>query len=175
MCASFATHLCTPALPHVSPEFVDKQRTINSDLQVSSISYIAKPILNAHDAIASLVRWNITLSLAVRMREPLSARAYQSIQFPEQCSIGKWLLSEPTLHLRRSREYVAVLDAHEASHRHMLCVANLINSADFEEAGRLLNSAEPFLGTSHSLANAIMAMDRISGAIEAPISLRVFE
>jgi hypothetical protein len=133
---------------------------------VSPIPYIAKQILTPHDAIASHVRWKITLMLAVRMREPLSDRAQHSIRYPEQCSIGKWLLSEHTLHLRHTKGYLAVLDEHEGFHRQMLCILNLINSGDFDEAECLLNSRGPFLSSSNSFANAIMALDRTSGTTD---------
>lgn len=132
---------------------------------MSFIPYIAKTILTTHDAIASQVRWKITLLLAAKMREPLSARAQQSIEHPEQCSIGKWLLSKHTAHLRGTKEYVAVLGGHEAFHRQMLSIANLINSGNFDEAERLLNSPEPFLSVSNTLANAIMALDRVPSAV----------
>ena len=140
---------------------------------MSFIPYIAKTILTTHDAIASHVRWKITLLLAVKMREPLSARAQQSIQHPEQCSIGKWLLGKHTVHLRGTKEYLAVLDGHEAFHRQMLRIANLINSGDFDEADCLLNSPEPFLSASNTLANAIMALDRVPKAVASPCSPQI--
>jgi methyl-accepting chemotaxis protein len=140
---------------------------------VSFIPYIAKTIITPSDAIASQVRWKITLLLAVKIREQLSARAQQSIQHPEQCSIGKWLLGKHTLHLRGTKEYLAVLDGHEAFHRQMLRVANLINSGDFDEAECLLNSPEPFLSVSNTLANAIMALGRAPGAVASRSSPKI--
>jgi len=125
-------------------------------------TYIAKTIENAQDAIASHVRWKIALLLAARMREPLSARATRSIQHPEECSIRKWLLSEHTLHLRGTPEYLAALDQHAAFHGQMLGIANLINGGEYEQAERLLNAAEPFQNASTALANAIMALNRIA-------------
>jgi hypothetical protein len=133
-------------------------------------TYIAKTIENAPDAIASHVRWKITLLLAARMREPLSPRATRSIQLPEECSIRKWLLSEHTLPLRGTPEYHATLDLHAAFHQQMQAVANLINGGEYEQAERLLNAAEPFQSASTALANAIMALDRI--AARTPVSQR---
>jgi len=124
-------------------------------------TYIAKTIENPPDAIASHVRWKITLLLAARMREPLSERATRSIQHPEECSIRKWLLSERTLHLRGTQEYKAAVDQHTAFHGQMLAIANLINAGEYEQAERLLNSKEHFEKPSTALANAIMALDRI--------------
>ena len=123
-------------------------------------TYIAKTIENAPDAIASHVRWKITLLLAARMREPLSERATRSIQHPEEDSIRKWLVSEHTLHLRGTPEYQTALDLHAAFHGQMLAIANRINAGDFEEAERLLNAPEHFEKPSIALANAIMALDR---------------
>jgi hypothetical protein len=123
-------------------------------------TYIAKTIENARDAIACHVRWKITLLLAARMHEPLSERATRALHYPEECSIGKWLLSEHTLHLRGRREYLAVVDQHKAFHGQMLAIANLIDGGEYDQAERLLNAAEPFQNASTALANAIMALDR---------------
>ena len=127
---------------------------------MSAETYIAKTVENAPDAIASHVRWKIALLLAARMREPLSERAIRCLQHPEECSIRKWLVSEHTLHLRGTPEYLAALDLHTAFHGQMLAIANLINAGDYEQAERLLNAAEPFQNASTALANAIMALDR---------------
>jgi len=123
-------------------------------------TYIAKTIEDAPDAIASHVRWKITLLLAARMREPLSERATRSIQHPEECSIYKWLQSEHTQHLRGTPEYLSALNQHRAFHGQMLAIANLINAGDYEQAERLLNSQEHFEKPSIALANAIMALNR---------------
>jgi len=123
-------------------------------------TYIAKTIENAPDAIASHVRWKITLLLATRMREPLSERATRSIQHPEEDATRKWLLSKYTLHLRGTPEYQTALDLHTAFHQQMLSIANLINAGDYEQAERLINAAEPFQNASTALANAIMALER---------------
>lgn len=109
------------------------------------------------------MRWKITLLLAATIPEPLTDRATHSIQHPEECSISKWLLSIHTLHLRGTQEYRAVLDLHSAFHRQMLCIANLLNAADFDQAERILNAPEPFQNASRSLANAIMALGRRMG------------
>jgi hypothetical protein len=131
-------------------------------------SYIAKTVETAPDAIASLVRWKITLLLAARMHEPLSERAMRSIQYPEECSIGKWLLSEHTKHLRGRPEYQATHDLHAAIHHQMLAIAKLINSGEYEKAEGLLNAADPFQSASTALANAFMALDRI--AVGKPVA-----
>jgi hypothetical protein len=129
---------------------------------VPSIPYIAKPIVNARDAIASHVRWKITLHLATSMREPLSERANRSLQYPEECSIRGWLLSGRTQHLRGTREYAAALHLHLAFHGQMQRIAALINGGEFEEAERALNSPEPFTKASNELANALMELDRVA-------------
>jgi methyl-accepting chemotaxis protein len=125
-----------------------------------SDSYIAKPILTPRDAIASHVRWKITLLTAARMREPLSARATRSIRQPEQCSIRRWLLSDYTATLRHRPEYAAVLDRHIDFHREMQRVAHLLNTARYSEAEDLLAPSSAFEQTSFAIANALMALDR---------------
>jgi hypothetical protein len=125
-----------------------------------SVPYIDKTIVTPPDAIASHVRWKITLLLAARLHEPLSARATHAIQHPEECSIRKWLLSEHTLHLRGSAEYRAVLELHQAFHAIMLHIAGLFDAGQFDQAERVLNSCEPFQNASNALANAIMALNR---------------
>ena len=125
-----------------------------------AIPYIAKLIQSPQDAIASHVRWKITLLLAATIHEPLTDRAARSILHPEECSIGKWLLSKQTKHLRDTPEYRTVLDLHAEFHHQMTRVADLIQSRDFIAAERLLNSPEPFQSASTALANAIMALDR---------------
>ena len=123
--------------------------------------YIAKTVKTAPDAIASHVRWKIALLLSARMREPLSPRATRAIQHPEECSIRKWLLSEHTLHLRGTPEYLATLDLHAAFHGQMQQIAELINAGDYDRAERLLNAPEPFQSASTALANAIMTLERV--------------
>jgi hypothetical protein len=153
---------------HDSSEFSDKSRRhSNPDACVPSIPYIAKPIVNARDAIASHVRWKITLLLATRMHEPLSHRATHAIQHQEDCSIQKWLLSKHTLHLRTTPEYRAACNLHTAFHGVMQRIAGLINAGDFDQAEHLLNSPEPFQNASTSLANALMALDRSPSAAES--------
>jgi hypothetical protein len=125
------------------------------------VQYIAKPILTSRDAIASHVRWKITLLMAARMREPLSARATRSIQHPEECSIHQWLHSRHTLYLRGTPEYLAVLDRHTRFHREMQSIARLINSGDYAAAERLLNAPAAFQKASIAMASALMALDRI--------------
>ena len=127
---------------------------------MSSVPYIAKTIVTPPDAIAAHVRWKITLLLAARLREPLSARATRAIEYPTECSIGKWLLSEHTLHLRGTAEHRTVLELHQASHGYMLHIAGLLDAGEFDQAELVLNSPEPFQNASNALANAIMALNR---------------
>ena len=136
-----------------------------------SVPYIAKTIVTPPDAIASHVRWKITLLLAARMREPLSPRATNSLQRPEECSIRRWLLSDQTMHLRGTSEYKDALDQHLAFHGQMLRIADLINAGEYEQAERLLNSPEHFHNPSVALANAIMALDRPSAQRSAPVEM----
>jgi hypothetical protein len=135
---------------------------------LSSAPYTSKPVLNPQDAIASHVRWKIALLLANQMHEPLTDRALQAIRSPGDCLVGKWLVSEHTLHLRRSPEYRAVFDLHTAFHGQMLRIANLLQTGDFPRAERLLNAPGPFQIASHSLANAIMALNRRARPRVAP-------
>jgi hypothetical protein len=125
---------------------------------VPAMPYIAKVVVTPQDAIASHVRWKITLLLAATLREPLTERATHSILHPEECSISKWLVSAHTEHLRGTPEYRAVLDLHAAFHDQMQQIANLLNSGDFAEAERLLKAPSPFQSASRALANAIMAL-----------------
>jgi hypothetical protein len=122
--------------------------------------YIAKVVVTPQDAIATHVRWKITLSLAAALREPLTERATRSIQHPEECSIHKWLLSGHTRHLHGTPEYRAVCDLHVEFHVQMLQIANLLNSGDFAEAERRINAPTPFQSASNALANAVMALSR---------------
>jgi methyl-accepting chemotaxis protein len=128
---------------------------------LSSVPYLAKPIINARDAIASHVRWKITLLTAARMCEPLSERATRSIQRPDECSIRQWLFSSHTRHLHRTPEYRAVLDRHSEFHREMQTIAGMINAGDFAAAERLLTAHGSFEQASLAVANAIMALERI--------------
>jgi hypothetical protein len=128
---------------------------------VPSTPYIAKPVLNPRDAIASHVRWKITLLFATQMREPLTPRALHAIQNPDECSAGIWLLSAQTFHLRATPEYRAVRDLHYAFHAQMKQIAGLIQAGDYVQAERILNAPEPFQSVSNSFANALMALDRI--------------
>jgi hypothetical protein len=127
---------------------------------LSSAPYIAKTVITEQDAIATHVRWKITLLLAARMHETLSDRAMQSIRQPEQCNIGKWLFAKDTLQFSGTPEYRAVRDLHASFHDLMLRIANLLGAGDFLQAERLLNSPDPFQSSSNALANAIMALGR---------------
>jgi hypothetical protein len=111
---------------------------------MSSIPFIAKPILTTRDAIASHVRWKITLLMAARMREPLTERANHSIEHPDECAIRRWLLSQYTLPMRQTPEYLAVLRAHEHFHREMHRIAALINAGEYDSAETYLNSSQSF-------------------------------
>jgi hypothetical protein len=141
--------------------FSDKSRVAFRGFPtLSSAPYIAKTIITPQDAIASHVRWKITLLLATRMREPRSDRATRSLEHPEECSIHRWLLSRHTQHLLGTPQHRAVLDLHAAFHSQMFKVATLLRAGDFDQADRLLNRFGPFQESSNSLANAIMALDR---------------
>jgi hypothetical protein len=125
------------------------------------VEYIAKTIVTPRDAIASLVRWKITLLMATQMREPLSPRATHSVENPQECSIGLWLVSSHTLHLRGTPEYRAVLHLHIEFHREMQKIARLINAGDYPAAERLLHAPTGLQTVSIAVANAIMALERI--------------
>ena len=135
-----------------------------------STQYVAKTILNTRDAIASLVRWKITLLTATQMREPLSERATRTIDNPDECSVGQWLLSRHTLHLRLTQEYRTLVDLHNEFHREMQDIALLINTADYPAAERRLTAPTGFQRVCTISANAIMALDRISTSALAPKS-----
>ena len=125
------------------------------------VQYIAKTILNAPDAIASMVRWKITLLTAMRMREPLSERATRSVNHPDECSVGQWLLSRHTLHLRVTPEYRTLVALHNEFHRQMQAIARFLNTGDYAAAERLLNAPNGFQHVCNAAANAAMALDRI--------------
>jgi hypothetical protein len=132
---------------------------------MQSIQYIAKPILTARDAIASHVRWKITLLMAARMCEPLSDRATHAVDHPEECAIHQWLFSTHTLHLRGTPEYRAVLACHTAFHREMQQIVRLIQTGEFAAAERQLKAHGSFEKASIAIANAIMALERIPAAL----------
>jgi hypothetical protein len=125
-------------------------------------------VLTAKDAISRHVRWKITLMLAIRMREPLAPNVLRAIQYPDECSIGRWLLSHHTLTIRGTPEYVALLDRHRLFHAEMLRVALLINSENFATAEYALNQEGRFRDAAQAIANAISAVDRIQ-----PIAIAV--
>jgi methyl-accepting chemotaxis protein len=128
---------------------------------VSSESLTTAPVLTAKDAITRHVRWKITLQLAIQMREPLTPRAIRAIQYPDECSIGKWLLSPLTLKIRRTPEYRALVPRHEEFHAAMVEIAELINSGDFAAAERGLDPNGRFRKAAQAVACAITAVDRI--------------
>lgn len=128
---------------------------------MSSEPYIAKPIENARDAIASHIRWKITLLTAARLREPLSERAKRSIEQPGECAIRRWLLSDHTLSLRGTREFTAILERHLAFHREMQHIAVLLHSGLYAEAEQQLRNHTSFEHASIALANALMTLDRL--------------
>jgi hypothetical protein len=127
-----------------------------------SAQYIPNTILNARDAIASLVRWKITLQTATQLREPLSKLATRTIHQPDECSVGLWLLSRHTLHLRHMPEYSTVIDLHNAFHREMQTIARLINTGDYAAADRMLNAPTGFQHLCNVSGHAIMALERVS-------------
>jgi hypothetical protein len=140
-------------------DFTDKSGESSRGHHLSSASTISTPITTPQDAIASHVRWKIALQLAAQMREPLSERATRTIAHPEECNVHMWLLSEHTRHLRNTCEYSAVMERHIAFHSQMLKVANLLQTADFDQAERLLTQPGPFQEAANAVANAIMALD----------------
>ena len=129
---------------------------------MSSIPFLAKPILTPRDAIASHVRWKITLLTAARMHETLSDDAAHSVQCPGECAILRWLLSQYNQPLQQTPEYLAVLRWHEEFHRELIAAADLINAGEFLTAEQLLNTSETFQSAAVSLASAILALDRIA-------------
>jgi hypothetical protein len=125
------------------------------------VPYMNKPILNARDAIASHIRWKITLLTAARMREPLSERATRSIEHPDECSIRQWLLSAAGSAVQQWPEYSAALDKHMQFHRTMQRIARLLNRGDHADAERQLSEhGGEFERHSLELANALMAFER---------------
>ena len=128
----------------------------------STTTYIANPILNAKDAIASHIRWKITLLTAARMREGLSERATRSIDDPAECSIRRWLDSDRTLAWRGTAEYKAVVERHYRFHREMQRIAELLNRGQYADAERLLTPDSGFERASVEVANALMALDRVT-------------
>ena len=148
---------------HIPARFfrIDPRETFAGKVRpVPAIPYIAKTILTPQDAIASHVRWKITLLLAATIHEPLTERAAHSIHHPEECSIGKWLLSKHTP-IFAARRMHAVLNLHAAFHSQMSRIANLIQAGETSaRPNRQLNAREPFQSASSALANAIMALQR---------------
>jgi hypothetical protein len=129
---------------------------------MSCTPFIAKPILTPRDAIASHVRWKITLLTAARMHESLTDHATHCVQCPDECAILRWMLSQYNLPLRQTPEYLAVLHWHQEFHREMIAAATLINAGEFLTAEQLLNTSETFQSASASLAGAILALDRVA-------------
>jgi hypothetical protein len=119
------------------------------------------PIVTAKDAIAHHMRWRITLQLAVTMHEPLSPGATRAIQHLEECSIGKWLVSQHTSSIRNTPEYRDLVACHEQFHRVMNQIAFAINRGDYEAAGQALAAGSNFRKAAQAIASAMMALDRI--------------
>jgi hypothetical protein len=124
-------------------------------------SLVDVPIVTAKDAIAHHMRWRITLQLAVTMREPLSPRATSAIQHLNECSIGKWLVSQQTLSVRGTPEYRDLVACHEQFHRAMIQIAFAINHGDYEAATQALAPCSSFRKAAQAIASAITALDRI--------------
>ena len=124
--------------------------------------FVTEPIRTAQEAIASHVRWLITLQLAVKMREPLTPRCNHAIRNSAQCAIGEWLLSPALAHLHRTPEHLALSALHKQFHHEMLKIATLINALDFAAAARLLNDPSGiFQTTAKATAHAITTLDRV--------------
>jgi hypothetical protein len=128
---------------------------------VSSEPLTTAPVLTAMDAISRHVRWTITLQLAIQMREPLAPHVVRAIRYPDECSIGKWLLSPLTLKIRRTPEYRDLVARHEDFHAVMAEIAALIGSGDFAAAARGLAPNGRFRKAAQAVAHAISAVDRI--------------
>jgi hypothetical protein len=137
---------------------------------MSCTPFIAKPILTTRDAIASHVRWKVTLLSAARMCETLTDHATHGVQNPDECAICPWLLDQYDPDLRQTSEYLAVLHWHREFHLELLAAAQLINAGEFAAAERLLNTSQSFQFASASLADAILELDRI-----APVCLASYQ
>ena len=123
--------------------------------------FVTKPILSAQEAIASHVRWLITLQLAAKLREPLTPRCNHAIRHPAECAIGEWLTSPNLAHLHRTPEHLALARHLKHFHNEMLQIATLINALDFEAASRLLNDPNgSFQNSAKATANAITTLGR---------------
>jgi hypothetical protein len=130
-------------------------------LPLAAKPFVTLPIRTAQEAIASHVRWLITLQLAVKMREPLTPRCMHAMRNPAECAIGEWLLSPALAHLHRTAELLALSAHHKQFHREMLKIAAHINALDFESAARLLNEPNgTFQSAARATANAITTLDR---------------
>jgi hypothetical protein len=119
------------------------------------------PIITAKEAVAHHMRWRITLQLAVAMREPLSPGATRAIEHLEECTIGKWLVSQHTLSARDTPEYQALVARHEEFHRVMHEIAFSISHEDYETAGLALAPGSSFRRAAQAISSAMMALDRI--------------
>jgi hypothetical protein len=124
-------------------------------------SPVDAPIVTAKDAISHHMRWRITLQLAVALRESLSPGATRAIEHLEECSIGKWLVSQHTLGIRGTTEYRDLVARHEEFHRVMTAIAFSINHGDYEAAGRFLAPNSSFRVAAQAISSAMMALDRI--------------
>jgi methyl-accepting chemotaxis protein len=119
------------------------------------------PIVTAKDAISHLIRWKMTLQFAVTIREPLSARDVRIIHHPEECGVGKWLISRQTLNVRCTPEYRALISRHLEFHREMERIAGMTGSGNFAAAERALGPHSNYKLVSQALANAMTALDRV--------------
>jgi hypothetical protein len=128
---------------------------------MTSKSPVDLPIVTAKDAIAHHMRWRITLQLAVTMHEPLSPRATSAIEHLEECSIGKWLVSQHTSNIRDTPQYRDLIACHKQFHRVMNQIAFSINHGDYEAARQALASGSSFRKAAQAIASAMMALDRI--------------
>jgi hypothetical protein len=119
------------------------------------------PIVTAKDAIASHMRWKITLQLAIALHEPLSPSAIRAIQHSEECPIGRWLVSQHTSGLHNTPEYRDLVACHEEIHRELDQIASMINSRKYAAARRALDPNSSFRRASLAMASAITALDRM--------------
>ncbi len=125
-------------------------------------------ILTAKDAIRRHMQWKMTMQFAIATREPLCPDHLEQIRHFRRCAIGRWLDSPSTLPIRSSREYADLARKHVRFHEEMEVIAQLLDSARFEDANEATKLASAFDRASEALAAAIMACDRVL-PIAAPL------
>jgi len=119
------------------------------------------PIVTAKDAISHHTQWRIALQVAIALHEPLSPSAIRAIQCSEECSIGRWLVSQHTLSIRDTPVYRDLVARHEEIHRELAQIASLVNNRKYSAARRALDPNSSFRQASQAMASAITAFDSI--------------